>query len=75
MKDNFSLDRTQFSKMTFEQADKAINDYRFNTAAERLEIANRLIAIAYNFPLNEPPGMDKNFFEARSLKNGKYIQS
>jgi hypothetical protein len=59
--------------MSFEEADREINDYKKNTPKERLEVANRLIAVAYNFPLNNPPKMDKNFFEARSLNNGKHI--
>ena len=73
MGNNFRLDRTQFSKMSFEEADREINGHKANTPKERLEIANRLIAVAYNFPLDNPPKMDKNFFEARSLNNGKHI--
>lgn len=70
MDNNFRLDRSQFSKMSFEEADREINDYKKNTPQERLENANRLIAIAYNFPFNNPPKMDKNYFKARSLNNG-----
>ena len=73
MQHNFRLDRTQFSKISFKEADKEISDYKANTPKERLEIASRLIAIAYNFPIDNPPRMDKNFFEARSLQNGKHI--
>ncbi len=70
---DFSLDRTQFAAMNFDEADKAINDFRKYSAQERLYIANRLIAIAYNFPLGNPPPMDKNFFQGRNMKYGKYI--
>lgn len=73
MENHLRLDRSQFSKMSFEEADREINDYKNYSPAERLEIANRLIAIAYNFPLNNPPKMDKHFFEARNLSNGKHI--
>lgn len=70
---NFKLDRTQFAAMSFAEADKAINDYGKYTPQERLTIANRLIAIAYNFPLNSPPPMDKTFFQARCRQDGKHI--
>ena len=70
---NSRLDKSQFAGMSFKEADKAINDYKLNTPQERLEIANLLIAVAYNFPLNNPPPMDKFFFEARNLKDGKYF--
>ncbi len=60
---NFKIDRTAFATLSFEEADKQMNDTSANTWQERLEIANRLIAIAYNFPLNNPPKMDKTFFE------------
>jgi hypothetical protein len=70
---DFRLDRTQFAAMSFTEADKAINDYRKYTPRERLAIANRLIAIAYNFPLSSPPTMDKTFFQARKIQDGKHI--
>jgi hypothetical protein len=73
MGNNYRLDRSQFSKLSFEDADREINDYKKNTPQERLENANRLIAIAYNFSFNNPPKMDKNYFKARSLNNGKHI--
>lgn len=70
---DFKLDRTQFAAMSFDEAHKAFNDYKLNTAQERLEIANRLTAVAYNFPVGSPPAMDKTFFEAGNLQNRKYI--
>jgi hypothetical protein len=70
---DFRLDRTKFAALSFEDADRQMNDYKSNTPAERLAIANNLIAIAYNFPLGTPPPIDRTFFEARNLKNGKYF--
>lgn len=70
---NFKLDRTTGKAMSFAAADAAMNDFENFTADERLEIANRLIAIAYNFPEGCPPPMDKTVFEARNQKNGKRI--
>jgi hypothetical protein len=60
---NFRLDRAAYAELTFEEADKAINDYAKNTWEERLLIAKHLTAIAYNYPVNKPPRMDKTLFE------------
>ncbi len=70
---NFRLDKTSFTAMSFKDADEAINNYKSNTATERLAIANRLIAIAYNYPLGSPPSIDKSFFEVRNFKDGKHF--
>ena len=63
MNNDFGLDRTVFAELSFEEADKTISRFHKHTWKERLLIANRLIAIAYNFPLDNPPKMDKTFFE------------
>ena len=63
METNPRLDRTAFAALSFEEADKEISQFHDYTWQERLQVANRLIAIAYNFPLNNPPKMDKTFFE------------
>ena len=70
---NFKLDRTTVKAMSFAAADAAMNDFKNFTAKQRLEIANTLIAIAYNFPVGCSPPMDKTIFEARNQKNGKHI--
>jgi hypothetical protein len=66
---DFKLDRSKFEAMSFAAADKKMNDFKNFSPIERLEIANRLIAIAYNFPVGSPPPMDKTKFEARSMKD------
>lgn len=63
MDNEYRLDRTAFASLSFEEADKSISSFHTHTWQERLLIANRLIAIAYNFPLNDPPRMDKTHFE------------
>ena len=70
MADIFKLDKTQFSAMSFEQADRSMTDFTKHSTQERLCIANKLIAIAYNFPVDSPPAMDKFFFAARKMENG-----
>ena len=67
---DFRLDRTKFAALTFEEADKEINDYSEYTWQERLEIAYHLNSIAFNFPKDNPPRIDKSVFEARKLMNG-----
>ena len=62
---DFKLDKKAFSTLSFEDANKSITDYSNYTWKERLIIANRLIAIAYNFPLDNPPRMDKTIFSSR----------
>ena len=63
MDNELRLDRTAFAALSFEDADKSISRFHEHTWKERLLIANRLIAITYNFPLNDPPRMDKTHFE------------
>ena len=64
----FKLDRTAYCEMSFEEADKAINDFSTATWQERLIVANRLTSIAYNYPINNKPPMDKTVFEL--IKHG-----
>ena len=70
MNKKFRLDRGAFAAMTVEEADHRMSDYKNLSARERLEIANYLNSIAYDYPLHNPPKMEKVFFGARSLKNG-----
>jgi len=66
---SYRLDRTAFKAQTAEDASKEdAAYYKTLTWQERLSIANYLNSIAYNYPENEPPRMDKTVFEARSRK-------
>ncbi len=69
LENEFRLDRTAFAAMTMQEADDA-NDYKNKTPKERLAIAAYLNSVAYNYPINNPPKMDKTIFEARSINNG-----
>lgn len=65
----YKLDRTAFKAQTSEQASKADSIfYKSLTWQERLKIANYLNSIAYNYPENTPPKMDKTVFSVRSRK-------
>ena len=63
----YRLDRTAFKAQTAEQATKSHAEYyRTLTWQERLRIANYLNSIAFDFPENNPPKLDRSKFTARS---------
>ena len=66
---SYRLDRTAFKVQTAEEATQShAKYYKTLTWQERLRIANYLNSVAYNYPENEPPKMDKTFFTVRSRK-------
>ncbi|MES2276997.1 MAG: hypothetical protein V4592_13295 [Bacteroidota bacterium] len=65
----YRLDRTAFKAQTANEATKNQADYyKALTWQERLKIAHYLNSVAYNFPENDPPKMDKTAFSVRSRK-------
>jgi hypothetical protein len=60
----FKLDRTAFSVNSHGEED-AKKRFRDRTPSERLAIAFYLNSIAYKFDINDPPRMDRTFFEIR----------
>ena len=59
---NCRLDRKAFQALTFEEADKQINDSTNLPEEERIKQFNYLMSIAYRF-LNKPwPPMDRKCF-------------
>ena len=62
----YRLDRTAFKAQTFEEAETShAAYYKTLTWQERLRIAAYLNSIAWNYPLDNPPKMDKTKFKAR----------
>ena len=63
----YRLDRTAFKAQTVAEADRKHAEY-YQTLSwqERLKIANYLNSIAFNYPENEPPKLDRTKFSARS---------
>jgi hypothetical protein len=61
---NYSkLDRTAFKVQNAEEAIKSqAAYYKTLTWQERLRIANYLNSVAYNYPENDPPKMDRTAF-------------
>ena len=64
----YKLDRTAFKAMTAEQADNEMQNTQHLSITERLKIAMYLNSIAYNFPIDNPPKLDRTVFEARARK-------
>ncbi len=63
---SFRLDRTAFKAQTAEEAANQAAYYKSLTWQERLRIANYLNSVAYNYPENEPPRLDRTAFKIRS---------
>ena len=61
----FRLDRTAFKAQTAAEAADHREYYQNPTVKERLRIAHNLNSIAFNFPIDNPPRMDKTKFKAR----------
>ena len=65
---SYRLDRTAFKAQTATEASNDAAYYKKLTWQERLRIANYLNSIAYNYPENEPPRLDRTVFKARARK-------
>ncbi len=55
---------------SFREADNSLDYWSNKTYEERLNAAWYLISCAYDFPLAEPPKLDRNFFSFRKHKEG-----
>jgi hypothetical protein len=64
---SYRLDRTAFKAQTAKEATAShAAYYKTLTWQERLRIANYLNSIAYNYPEDQPPRMDKTVFSKRT---------
>jgi len=64
----FRLDRSAFKAQTAEEAADHAPYYANLSWQQRLEIAFYLNSIAFNFPLDNPPRMDRSKFRAFSRR-------
>ncbi len=64
---DFKLDRTSFKAQTFSEAADHVEYYKQKSWQERLEIVSYLNSVAFNYPLENPPKMDKSKFKASSI--------
>jgi hypothetical protein len=62
---SYRLDRTAFKAQTAEEASNHGAYYRTLTWQERLRIANYLNSVAYNYPENEPPKLNRTAFRIK----------
>ena len=62
------LDKTVIKAQTVAEASDYSSYYKSISWQERLHIAAFLNSIAYNYPLNNTPKMDKTKFKATSRK-------
>ncbi|MFN5691285.1 MAG: hypothetical protein ACK46Z_02180 [Bacteroidota bacterium] len=65
--EKFRLDRTAFKAQALEEAAQHSEYYKKLTWQERLQIADYLNSVAYNYDLNNPPKMDKTKFSVKSI--------
>jgi hypothetical protein len=65
----YRLDRNVFKMQNFEEAANYVDYWLSKTEAERLKAAAYLNSVAYNYPLDTPPHMDKTLFCIRHRNN------
>jgi hypothetical protein len=66
--EKFRLDRTAFKMHHTKDNCNNYDYWRTKTFEERLQAANYLNSVAYNFPINDPPKLDRTYFKMRSRK-------
>ena len=62
------FDRTAFKHQTAQEASYQLEYWQKQSYSKRLEAANYLNSVVYNFDINNPPKMDKSFFKIKTRK-------
>ena len=62
------LDRTAFKHQTMQEASRNLEYWKRQSYEKRLEAANYLNSVAYNFDVDNPPRLDKTYFKTRERK-------
>ena len=62
------LDRTPFKHQALEEAAHNLEFWKKQSYEKKLEAANYLNSVAYNFDVNNPPCVDKTYFKIRKRK-------
>jgi hypothetical protein len=62
------LDRTAFKHQTLQEASHNLEYWKNQSYRKRLEAANYLNSVAYNFDVDSPPRLDKTYFKIRQRK-------
>jgi len=66
----YRLDRNAFKAHSANEAADHASYYKNLTFVERLKIASYLISVAFDYPENSPPKLDRTAFSVRSRSNG-----
>ena len=61
----YKLDRTAFQKLSFEEADRQMQEGKTVSFPERIRQFNYLMSVAYRFLGESWPRMDRTAFEKR----------
>ena len=61
----YRLDRNAFKKQSLQDADHTREYWLAQPDEEKLRAAMYLNSIAYDFPFDNPPRMDRTFFQKR----------
>jgi hypothetical protein len=64
----YKLDRSAFKMYHNRDAKNNYYYWKNQPFEERLRAANYLNSVAYNFPLNDPPKLDRTYFKMRLNK-------
>lgn len=64
----YKLDRTAFKMHHSSETQNNFLFWQSQPLEERLKAANYLNSVAYNFPLNDPPKLDRTYFKIRRRK-------
>ncbi len=64
----FRLDRTAFRAGSHQQISQQLAYWQSKTMTERLRAAAYLTSVAYNYPLDNPPKLDRAVFSMRKHK-------
>ena len=67
MKPN-KLDRTAFKHQTLQESSHNLEYWKNQSYEKRLEAANYLNSVAYNFDVDNPSRLDKTYFKIRQRK-------
>jgi hypothetical protein len=62
------LDRTRFKHQTLVEASHNLEYWKKQSYEKRLEAANYLNSVAYNFFVSNPPRVDRTYFKIRERK-------
>ena len=64
----YKLDRTVFKMQHTKDSNNNFNFWKSKSIEERLKASNYLNSVAYDFPTDNPPKIDRTFFKIKKRK-------